>query len=108
MRSVGVDVAVAGYSAVALVVDGVPTRSAVWKPDNKHDSDAVRLEKFYIWLRRWLKMLNPDVIAVEELAVFMNKNDDPGDGSARGRSAACGQADRGCRRSTLASRHRVG
>jgi Holliday junction resolvasome RuvABC endonuclease subunit len=31
------------------------------------------LDQSYRWTKRWLKILKPDVIAVEELAVFMNK-----------------------------------
>ncbi|HWI67256.1 MAG TPA: crossover junction endodeoxyribonuclease RuvC [Nitrospiraceae bacterium] len=73
MRCVGIDYASANYSAVGLAVNGVPTRSAVWKPEDKHDSAPTRLKKYDIWLRRWIKILSPDVVAVEELAVFQNK-----------------------------------
>jgi Holliday junction resolvasome RuvABC endonuclease subunit len=74
LRCVGIDYASANYSAIALVVKGVPTRSAVWKPTDIHDSAPARLVKYYIWLKRWIKVLSPDAIAVEELAVFQNKN----------------------------------
>jgi Holliday junction resolvasome RuvABC endonuclease subunit len=73
MRCVGIDYASANYSAIALVVKGRPLRSAVWKSENIHDSAPTRLKKYYIWLGRWIKVLSPDVIAVEELAVFQNK-----------------------------------
>ena len=74
MRCAGVDVASAGYTALGLAVDGKPVRAQVWKPKDKRDSDAVRLEDQWQWMRNWLRILKPDVIAVEELAVFMNKN----------------------------------
>lgn len=74
MRCVGIDYASASYSAVGLVVNGVPTRSAAYKPTNVLDSAPTRLKKYDIWLRRWIKILSPDVIAVEELAVFQNKS----------------------------------
>ena len=74
MRCVGIDVASAGYTALGLAVDGKPVRAQVWKPKDKRDSDAVRLEDQWQWMRNWLRIFKPDVIAVEELAVFMNKN----------------------------------
>lgn len=46
----------------------------VWKPADKRVSAPVIIEDGYKWLRRWLRILLPDVIAVEELAVFLNKN----------------------------------
>jgi Holliday junction resolvasome RuvABC endonuclease subunit len=73
VRCVGIDYASAGYSAIALAVNGVPTRSATWKPANVHDSAPARLVKYHIWLSRWINVLSPDAIAVEELAVFLNK-----------------------------------
>jgi Holliday junction resolvasome RuvABC endonuclease subunit len=73
MRSVGIDIASAGYSAIALAIDGEPSRAVVWKPNNKRDSDAVRLFDFHKWIRMHLFVIKPDVVAVEELAVFMNK-----------------------------------
>lgn len=74
MRACGVDVAGAGWTAIALAVNGVPTRAVIWKPEDKRDSNAVRLETQYRWMRRWFAIFKPDVISVEELAVFMNKN----------------------------------
>lgn len=73
MRSVGIDVASTGLSAVGLAVDGTPKRAVVWKPDSKKDSEAVHLLEFYSWLRRQLCLLKPDVVAVEQLAVFQSK-----------------------------------
>jgi len=73
MRSVGIDIAAAGWSSVALSVDGVPVKAVVWKPDDKKSSDPVRLEQQYRWHQRYLNIFKPDVIAVEELAVFMSK-----------------------------------
>ena len=73
MKCVGIDVASAGWSALGLAVDGKPIRAEVWKPKSKHDSSAVRLHDFHKWLRVHLFIVKPDVIAVEELAVFLNK-----------------------------------
>lgn len=58
---------------MALAVNGTPNRAFVWKPNNIHDSDAARIDAQYKWLTHRLHLVNPDVIAVEELAVFMNK-----------------------------------
>lgn len=74
MRSCGVDIAAAGWSAIGLAVNGVPKRAVVWKPADKRDSNAVRLDGMYAWMRMYFKIFKPDVISVEELAVFMNKN----------------------------------
>lgn len=73
MKAVGIDVASAGYSAIALAVNGEPKRAMLWKPNDKRDSVSVRIEDYYQWVRRWLGILKPDVVSVEELAVFMNK-----------------------------------
>jgi Holliday junction resolvasome RuvABC endonuclease subunit len=73
MRCCGIDNAKIGYKAIALAVNGVPVRAHVWKPPNKLDSAPTILEDSYDWLRRWLKILKPDVIAVEQLQVFQNK-----------------------------------
>jgi len=73
MRCVGIDNAKTGFKAVALVVNGVPLRAHVWRPTDKRDSAPVILEDSYDWISRWLRIMKPDVIAVEELAVFMNK-----------------------------------
>jgi Holliday junction resolvasome RuvABC endonuclease subunit len=73
MRSVGIDIGSSSYAAISLAVNGVPTRSVVWKAGDKRESAAVRLDDQYAWFGRWLHIFKPDVIAVEELAVFMNK-----------------------------------
>ena len=73
MKCAGIDVASAGWSAIAIAVNGVPIRAFAWKPTDTHDSDAARIEAQFKWMRRCLTMVKPDVIAVEELAVFMNK-----------------------------------
>ena len=73
MKCAGIDIASAGWSAIAIAVNGVPARAFTWKPSNIHDSDAARIEAQYKWMRRSLTIIKPDVIAVEELAVFMNK-----------------------------------
>lgn len=73
MRSVGVDVASTGFSGIALAIDGVPKRATVWKPSNIKDSPSVHLVEFHTWLKRQFWALKPDIIAVEELAVFQSK-----------------------------------
>lgn len=72
MRSVGIDIAAAGWSSVALAVDGVPVKAVIWKPPTK-SSNPLRLELQYRWHERYLNIFKPDIIAVEELAVFMSK-----------------------------------
>ena len=66
MRSLGIDLASAGLSAVALAVEGVPVKAAVWKPANNKDSDATKLVGFELWLRARLLVWQPDIIVVEE------------------------------------------
>jgi Holliday junction resolvasome RuvABC endonuclease subunit len=73
VRSVGIDVASANYASVALAVDDEPRKAVVWKPLDKRQTAPQRLDHQYRWLRRYLNIFKPDVIAVEELAVFMNK-----------------------------------
>lgn len=73
MRAVGIDTASSGYAGLALAVNGEPVKATVWRPDDKRDSDAERLLQFYKWLHFQLGLLKPDVVAVEELAVFLNK-----------------------------------
>lgn len=73
MRSVGVDIASAGLSALALVVNGEPRSAKVWKPKSPKDSTPERIHQFHKWMTFTLGMMQPDVVAVEELAVFLNK-----------------------------------
>jgi Holliday junction resolvasome RuvABC endonuclease subunit len=73
VRSLGVDIASAGYASVALVVNGEPKQAPVWAPKDKRESAAVRIENYYVFIKRWISILKPDVISVEELAVFLNK-----------------------------------
>ena len=73
MRSVGIDTASSSYAGLALAVNGKPIKAVVWKPPDNRDSDALRLHQFYKWLTFQLAIFKPDVVAVEELAVFLNK-----------------------------------
>lgn len=72
MRSGGVDCASTGHAANALAINGVPKYISVWTPD-KRDTEPDRLES---WSRfqdfKW-GLWKPDIIEVEELAVFLNK-----------------------------------
>ena len=72
MRSSGIDIASGGFSAAALAIDGIPTNAVLWKADKK-DADPDRLVKFSRFLDFQWGLWKPDIIAVEELAVFMNK-----------------------------------
>lgn len=58
---------------MALAIDGEPKYVAAWKPDNPKDSDAERLHQFHKWVTFKLGLWRPDIVAVEELAVFLNK-----------------------------------
>lgn len=72
MRSAGIDYASSGLSAIALAVDGEPQRSSVLKPTPKL-STPDRLLELERWLLFQLQIFKPDVVVVEELAVFLNK-----------------------------------
>ena len=73
MKTAGIDIASAGYGSLAFAVNGRPVRALLWKPADKRDSAATRIEDYYKWLRFRLNIFAPDIVAVEELAVFMNK-----------------------------------
>lgn len=73
MRVVGIDISKAEYCAAALVVDGQPNRVTAWKYDEKRDSEPVKLVAFEKWCLKVMWLYKPDVVAVEELAVFLNK-----------------------------------
>lgn len=72
MRTVGIDISKAGYAAIALAIDEEPISASVWKGDTK-DPEADQIDAFYRWVYFKLKLLRPDAVAVEELAVFLNK-----------------------------------
>lgn len=73
MRSAGVDIASAGHSAIALAVNGALIRALVWQADNKKDSEPTKLVSFAHWLDRSIWLLKPDVVAVEQVAGFHNR-----------------------------------
>lgn len=73
MRCVGIDIAKTGWAGIALVVDGECVKAVVWRPDNPKDSAATILDQKYTWTVFWLATFQPDVVAVEELAVFQAK-----------------------------------
>jgi len=66
MRSAGIDLASASYSAASLTEDGKPIATSIWKPDNKKDSDATKLVGFEKWLVAKLFAWQPDIVVVEE------------------------------------------
>lgn len=73
MRSVGIDIAKAGFAAAALAVDGAPKKATAWKPARDKDSEPVKLVEFEAWVARVIWIYKPDIVCVEELAVFLNK-----------------------------------
>lgn len=73
MRAVGIDIAKAGFCAAALAVDGEPRRVRAWEHDNDKDSEPLQLVRFEAWVNHTLWMYKPDIVVVEELAVFLNK-----------------------------------
>jgi hypothetical protein len=66
MRSMGVDLASAGLSAVALAVAGEPDKTSIWKPYSLKDSDATKLVGFERWLSGKIFAYQPDIVVVEE------------------------------------------
>ena len=74
MRSVGFDIAKVGFCAAGLAVDGDPRRCSAWRVSNERMSEPEQLEELEIWVKRVLWIYKPDIVVVEELAVFMNKN----------------------------------
>lgn len=65
MRSVGVDIASAGPSGFALVVDRELVYATSWKPPNKDDSEPQKLLLFYRWIKAELFIARPDIVSVE-------------------------------------------
>lgn len=74
MRSAGIDYAGTSISAFAVMDDGIPVACSVWQPEGKKDSEPTRLLGFERWLHVQFSIWKPDITAVEELAVFLNKN----------------------------------
>jgi len=74
MKSVGIDIASVKWSALAIAVNGEPISALLWKPSDERDSEAKKINDLYSWLRKQLFIIKPDIVAVEELAVFLNKN----------------------------------
>ena len=73
MRVIGVDIAKAGYSAIGLAVDGVPIVAMAWKYPNKKDSEPDKLNHFHKWLAFRFITLRPDIVSVEQVAGFHNR-----------------------------------
>jgi Holliday junction resolvasome RuvABC endonuclease subunit len=73
MRSAGIDIAKAGFGALALAIDGEPHKVFAWKYPNKKDSEPDKLKHFYNWLRFRFLIIRPDIIAVEQVAGFHNR-----------------------------------
>lgn len=74
MRSVGVDIATAGYAGLALAVDGEPRKAVARKPPDPKDSEIVKLSNFYNWVVFILGQWKPDVVAVEQIAGYPNRH----------------------------------
>ena len=73
MRCCGVDIAKAGYSAIGLAINGEPSKVMAWKYENKNDSEPDKLNHFYNWLVFRFAMVKPDIVAVEQVAGFHNR-----------------------------------
>jgi len=73
MRAAGVDIAKAGYSALGLAVDGEPISVMAWKHDNKKTSEPDKLDAFYEWLMFRFVIIRPDIVSVEQVAGFHNR-----------------------------------
>jgi Holliday junction resolvasome RuvABC endonuclease subunit len=74
MRTLGLDYAKVGFSAAALAIDKAPYRCFVWQIADKRESEPEQLLQFAAWWKRILWVTKPDLVVVEELAVFLNKN----------------------------------
>lgn len=72
MRVVGLDPSTK-YGGLASVVDGEINAVNCWKPSSDKLSEPARLLEYRRWLKFKLKILKPDVVAIEKLAVFQNK-----------------------------------
>jgi Holliday junction resolvasome RuvABC endonuclease subunit len=73
MRVIGVDIAKAGYSAIGLAVDGEPVVAMGWKYPNPKDSEPDKLNHFHKWLVFRFITLRPDIVSVEQVAGFHNR-----------------------------------
>jgi Holliday junction resolvasome RuvABC endonuclease subunit len=69
----GVDIATAGKAALGLAIDGKPKRGFIWQPDHHRDSEAVKMVDFYDWLMAKFDVYRPQIVAVEQVAGFMNR-----------------------------------
>lgn len=74
MRVVGIDYASKSWSGLALAIDAVPRRATAFKTKlHKNASDAESLTEYEHWLTFQLGVFKPQIVAVEQLAVFQNK-----------------------------------
>lgn len=73
MKSVGIDVASRGWAAIGLVIDGKLDRALAWKPPDKKASSPENLLAWHKWLRIQLFVIKPDIVAVEQIAGFQNR-----------------------------------
>jgi Holliday junction resolvasome RuvABC endonuclease subunit len=69
----GVDISKLEYNAIALAIDGEPSQIKAWRNPIPQDSNAAQLHSWEKWLVFWMAIYKPDIVAVEQLAVFMNK-----------------------------------
>lgn len=74
MRVLGLDYAKTGFSAAGLAVNGRPARVFTWTVRDMRESEPAQLLQYGAWWKRILWITQPDIVVVEELAVFMNKN----------------------------------
>lgn len=72
MKVAGIDSA-SKNSGLALVVDGTIKKLALWNPSSDKISHPERLLEYRRWLRFKLRAWKPDMVAIEQLAVFQSK-----------------------------------
>lgn len=72
MRSVGIDIAKISINACGLAVDGEPRKVTMWKSPPRLSMPEL-LSLYEKWLIRQFWMMKPDVVAVERLMGFSNR-----------------------------------
>jgi Holliday junction resolvasome RuvABC endonuclease subunit len=73
MRSCGIDIATAGYYAIALAVDGVPKYAVAQKPSDKKAGHIENMMEFHGFCVTHIWLWKPAIISVEQVAGFSNR-----------------------------------
>lgn len=73
MKVIGVDYSSRAFNALAVVQNGAPAKCHLFKTELRQDeADARMLREYETWMTYKLGLLKPDIVIVEELAVFQN------------------------------------